>query len=1226
MKLSYTLHSKTYGILPVFFLAFFLVLQAQTPTSTENYIMSIEPLVSMSSVPEDLSQLADDEKKVTIMYYDGLGREKQLVEHKQSLYMGVNSDKVTHFEYDEFGRKAKDYLPVPTRQLSGEYISGVLTDYTNYYTPAYGTTAFYSEKELEASPLNRVTDQAAPGDDWAQGSGHEIKFRYLANSNSEVELFIVSTTWNSTYKVYDNTLTRPGKYYKPGELYKTITTDENGHDIEEFKNKTGQVILKRTYEGSHTLDTYYVYNKYDNLVFVVPPLAVSKSTMTSDILNGLCYQYRYDDKNRLGRKKLPGKEWEDMIYDRQNRLVAVQDGIQQLSDKWLFTKYDKYGRVVYTGIYTQDIVRGSLQGDVDNFGANNEQRDDKDGFTKNGLNVKYTKTAFPTSFDEILTVNYYDDYKFERNLHIPDDVFSVPVITHSPKTATHNVTTKTLLTAAMVRILTTDTWEKSYLFYDEKQRVLETKKLNHLEGYTITDNEYDFRGKVLQTKTLHRRTDTAPEIKTEDFYTYNRQEQLLTQTRKVNNGTEERIADNAYDPLGQLTRKGVGNAAALAALQKVDYSYNIRGWLTGINNVDGLAQGSDPVDLFTFRINYNDAVQSHFPSSTGIEPLYNGNIAETFWRTVSDNILRGYGYHYDEVNRLRDAYYQRPGATVPVPANYDEFIEYDVNGNITALNRYSGSDTPTGAQHTDELAYAYIANTNQLKKVTDATNAPEGFADGTNTGNDYTYDVNGNMLTDKNKGITTNITYNYLNLPTKIQWTSTKKIDYLYDAAGVKVQKKVTDGNKIITTDYLDGFQYEDQLLQFFPHSEGYVRVTTVGMGPTNPLYAFNYVYNYTDHLGNVRLSYAKDPQTGNLKVMEENNYYPFGLKHQNYGSAAASLDFQLQLDEWGVILAPVTSSHYKYKFNYRESQEELGLNLISMDYRNYDTSLGRFLNMDPLSDLAPMHTPYRFGFNNPVYWRDPSGLFESNGFETCPTCPNTPEFKPFIDDPDNEYVYDPETNSISEVVVLDEATVTGKKKKAEKDSDDANLEHTMNGLGGVADGLIMNTGSYRWRNGIYNGNQFSPKYYSSGWAGGSKAQIRTFKISRAGKVISRGTIVGSVLLEVPEVVEGFDESPEEGVKQLAGAGGGLAGAWAGGALGAEFGAAIGLFGGPFAEITVPGGAIIFGAGGAIVGGFWGENAVENMIENAKGKDLSPSGTLTPSEINFNSATGGNKW
>jgi hypothetical protein len=89
------------------------------------------------------------------------------------------------------------------------------------------------------------------------------------------------------------------------------------------------------------------------------------------------------------------------------------------------------------------------------------------------------------------------------------------------------------------------------------------------------------------------------------------------------------------------------------------------------------------------------------------------------------------------------------------------------------------------------------------------------------------------------------------------------------------------EGTSEIITDYLGGFQYLNGNLQFFPQPEGYVNIIKHGV---DVLY-INYVYNYTDHLGNIRLSYGIDPETNVLKILEENHYYPFGLKHTNYNS-----------------------------------------------------------------------------------------------------------------------------------------------------------------------------------------------------------------------------------------------------------------------------------------------------------------------------------------------------
>ncbi|MGI2909845.1 hypothetical protein, partial [Tolypothrix sp. VBCCA 56010] len=68
----------------------------------------------------------------------------------------------------------------------------------------------------------------------------------------------------------------------------------------------------------------------------------------------------------------------------------------------------------------------------------------------------------------------------------------------------------------------------------------------------------------------------------------------------------------------------------------------------------------------------------------------------------------------------------------------------------------------------DNLTYSYgTGNTrsNRLLRVTDGGDKTAGFIDGANTDDDYSYDANGNMVVDKNKGITTAMVYNHLNLP-----------------------------------------------------------------------------------------------------------------------------------------------------------------------------------------------------------------------------------------------------------------------------------------------------------------------------------------------------------------------------------------------------------------------------------------------------------------------------
>ncbi|TRX34084.1 RHS repeat domain-containing protein, partial [Flavobacterium restrictum] len=444
-------------------------------------------------------------------------------------------------------------------------------------------------------------------------------------------------------------------------------------------------------------------------------------------------------------------------------------------------------------------------------------------------------------------------------------------------------------------------------------------------GYTQTDSNFDFAGKPQYTETKHKRTNADPELLVKEEYTYSNQGRLLTHSHQINGGSKELLTQNKYDDLGQLQTKKVGGTTGL---QKVDYSYNIRGWLKEINKYDNLS--IDPVlpDLFGFKINYNDNATTASLGETVVNQLYNGNISETYWKVLGASSAQKYGYEYDNLNRLSNAKYQDPGNAVVTNA-YNENLTYDKNGNIQTLVRNDALLAPYYNTVIDNLIYTYKNNNpNQLLKVTDNSLISKGFLDV--SGDDYTYDANGNMTTDNNKGINTPIQYNHLNLPTKIDFGTKGNITYIYNALGQKVSKTVAETAKPAeTTDYLSGFQYKNNTLQYFPTAEGYAN-NTAGV--------YNYVYNYTDHLGNVRVSYTQ--QSGSLKILEENNYYPFGLKHQISGPISAQPE-------------------YKYKYNGKELQDELGLNMYDYGARNYDPALGRWMNIDPLAEIYRRWSPY---------------------------------------------------------------------------------------------------------------------------------------------------------------------------------------------------------------------------------------------------------------------------
>jgi len=276
----------------------------------------------------------------------------------------------------------------------GLYRTSALSSTNNFYNNSTydNTTNPYSQKTIELSSLNRMFEQGAPGNAWKIGTtfaskgysnnSNTIKFEYDSNHNTEVKSY--SATTNSSYTPTLVLNSSNNGFYAANTLTKVETKDENwkstqtysnDHTTEEFKNKKGQVVLKRTYNNNIAHDTYYVYDDFGNLTYVLPPKSdASSNKPDSTELSELCYQYKYDHRNRLVEKKIPGKDWEYIIYDNLDRPVLTQDANQRKANnssltynQWLFTKYDKLGRVVDTGIFddTSNRTITSMQSHFD---------------------------------------------------------------------------------------------------------------------------------------------------------------------------------------------------------------------------------------------------------------------------------------------------------------------------------------------------------------------------------------------------------------------------------------------------------------------------------------------------------------------------------------------------------------------------------------------------------------------------------------------------------------------------------------------------------------------------------------------------------------------------------------------------------------------------------------------------------------------------------------------
>jgi len=307
-------------------------------------------------------------------------------------------------------------------------------------------------------------------------------------------------------------------------------------------------------------------------------------------------------------------------------------------------------------------------------------------------------------------------------------------------------------------------------------------------------------------------------------------------------------------------------------------------------------------------------------------------------------------YTYDALNRITSAI----GANT---SNYNlNSVTYDKMGNIMSLSRNGWQNTSTFTNK-DNLVYTYQNGGNKLQKVLDNGNDNYGFKDGANIATEYTYDANANLITDANKGITS-ILYNHLNLPTEIKFdnNNNKKINYTYSADAVKLRKVVNDGGAITTLDYAGNYVYENNTLQFFNHPEGYV--TPSGS-------SWRYIYQYKDHIDNIRLSYSDADGNGTIaqsEIIQENNYQPFGLKMRGFNSNVNSIG---------------NSMAERYMFGGKEFDDSFNETLNTYDFgaRNYDPALGRWMNLDPLAEQMRRHSPYNYAFDNPIYFQDPDGM-----------------------------------------------------------------------------------------------------------------------------------------------------------------------------------------------------------------------------------------------------------
>ena len=466
------------------------------------------------------------------------------------------------------------------------------------------------------------------------------------------------------------------------------------------------------------------------------------------------------------------------------------------------------------------------------------------------------------------------------------------------------------LTGSAVTVSGSSTKIYKGYYYDVKGRVTKVVQNNLLGGYDVTNTVYTFTGQPATV--THSHTASGKSTRTEVYtYSYDHADRV-SKVEHTLGGTKITLADYTYDSFGRLSTKSLHGSAA----NKLTYAYNLRSWLTGITST-----------RFTQNLYYNTGVGT---------ARYNGNISSMTWKSGNESTVRGYKFTYDGLDRMLNATY---GETAGISTNANRFSEnvtgYDKNGNIKGLQRY-GQLSSAAYGMIDNLTLTL--NGNQLNRVDDAVaastyNGGFEFKNGANAADEYSYDANGNLTKDLNKGIS-GITYNFLNLPNAVTFSDGSTITYTYGADGTKLRTVHKIGSTTTTTDYCGNVIYENGVQKLLLTEEGYITLSDS-----------KYHYYLKDHQGTNRVVIS---QSGTVE--ETSHYYPFGGVFASAGNVQP------------------------YKYNGKELDTKKGLNWYDYGARHYDAVLGRFITVDALYDKHFKVSPYVYCGNEPVGRIDPDG------------------------------------------------------------------------------------------------------------------------------------------------------------------------------------------------------------------------------------------------------------
>ncbi len=947
-----------------------------------------------------------EDEEILKSFFDPLGRNQSNVRCYKDQLGAFNQIHSANVEYDNWGRISKTYK---------NYIEmGNVINFSSLITLDYISNKYENNPKSRAirSTDYGVTDVMI---NQALKSNYNITNNVFTScelglTKSELEL-IMGTGSTINY-----------------QFHRTELIDQDGKNHIEYKNAFSQkVATLQTNDNGEKIVTLFGYDSYGNLITVINP----KKQITT---------FEYNMLGQLVKEKTIDAGTKRYMYNKQGFISIMQDEVGRknlgldntLRPFYKIYKYDDYGNLLQEG--RTDVTIPYLYSEITPYNQIYDALFYETKFIGESIGVPLEIGSagdhhiyFDYIYSTSSTQDWLCNYKFGITAGFDGNGNEIiNILTHTPLQSYFNIVS----------------FEKEYI-YDINPTLNSIGKLISTFSYNINGKKiqkveylYNSLGHISQQTTSFNATELIESnpinnIISKIYYpSYNYRGSVLEEKADINgDGIIDIHYLNKYDKLNRLISVSVSIgeiSVPTDATLIVSYKYDdatghklstkhfIDGSLSGAPLLNYLANeitntfdereritnissqmGSKKVMNYNLYYNLNDPNQ--LGTTSNFTQNFNGNINGTSMKydfsgteTSGSAMPTGfdkhliYGYSYDKLNRLINAdatvvdfVLENSSSAVSYQIG-DESYSYDKIANITSLLRVLKNDDPTSGSpftKTDHFNYQYTSGNNRLQQVNGL--------DGT-VSRHYSYDGNGNMLTDDFKKINKTVygrssyTYEILKSDFTTGAERIEKINYLYDVNDSRIYKKVQILEEPIEKEeyYLNDamgrsiaiFDIKDNNWSYFVF--GTLREARIvpsanqkpNLNATNTdkrvllSHATFFVY---DHLENTRITYTPvdlkfiDVNTTHVVSRIDNvvDYFPYGKILREYVNIAGRERY-------------LTTQH--------ERDGETG-----MDYRGaryYDSDIGRFLSIDPLAVKYPALSSYNYVACNPIIKIDPNG------------------------------------------------------------------------------------------------------------------------------------------------------------------------------------------------------------------------------------------------------------